>query len=151
MLMHTLLVKEPYRRPVDPLVGASGRYQRRECSVSGPQSSCITIDFSVLGCFCGSGYLTILLLSQGILNWGEHMQHLRSSQLALLPALALALVACGTTPDFHAKIASTIHPLVAGYRVGSKEDGQAFVEFGTDTAYGRQTSLYDIKAGTTIP
>ena len=67
--------------------------------------------------------------------------------LALLPAtvlIALASIGCGNGTDGSlpaGAVAATKHPLVAEYDVTVLQRGStAWVEFGTDTNYGRQTS-----------
>jgi len=60
------------------------------------------------------------------------------------------LAGCGTGSDrgdFHAAVAQTKNPLVAQVSFASPCDGQAMVEFGTDTSYGRNTSWYPVSSG----
>jgi hypothetical protein len=47
-------------------------------------------------------------------------------------------------PSFEGSVAGTGNPLVAQYTVASACIGQAMVEFGTDTSYGRSTSWYPL-------
>ena len=57
---------------------------------------------------------------------------------------ALASVACGSgnSVPFEIAVAATSHPLVAQYSIYHFHQGlSAWVEFGTDTNYGRQTSV----------
>ena len=77
----------------------------------------------------------------------------RSFHAAIIFVLlgGLILVGCGSsakreTPRLHIAIQSTQNPLVAAYRVGSGCSGQAMVEFGPDTNYGRTTSWYPVSA-----
>ena len=59
--------------------------------------------------------------------------------------VALASLGCGsgsTTPPPVGAVASTGNPLVAQYSLSHFDSGlSAWVEFGTDTTYGRQTSV----------
>src|SRR5438477_8778004 len=68
---------------------------------------------------------------------------LRLIYLSLTCTFCAFMLACGTNdvpaPPVVA-VASTIHPLVAQYSMTSQCSGQAMVEFGTDTSYGRSTS-----------
>jgi arylsulfate sulfotransferase len=72
-----------------------------------------------------------------------------------LSSLALScglLASCGTNSGenpkiFHVTVANTQHPMVAQYTIGSGCSGQAMVEFGPDTNYGRSTAWYPITAG----
>jgi arylsulfate sulfotransferase len=66
--------------------------------------------------------------------------------------LCVLLAGCGTGSGdnpkiFHVALASTPHPMVAQYTVGSGCSGQVMVEFGPDTNYGRTTAWYPITAG----
>ncbi len=58
------------------------------------------------------------------------------------------LVACGggnlATSELEGSVASTRNPLVAQYTLASPCAGQAKVEFGTDTSYGRSTAWYGV-------
>jgi arylsulfate sulfotransferase len=44
-------------------------------------------------------------------------------------------------------VSSTKNPLVATYFISSQKGGEARVDFGTDTSYGRQTAWYSIPPG----
>jgi arylsulfate sulfotransferase len=59
--------------------------------------------------------------------------------------LTLVTLGCGSRPDYsnpETSISPTQHPLVAQYNVTlPRKDSSAWVEFGQDTAYGRQTSV----------
>jgi arylsulfate sulfotransferase len=61
----------------------------------------------------------------------------------LIVGLAL-LCGCGSGPGVFvasAKVEATDHPLVARYTVNAAGPGKVWVEFGSDTNYGKQTSL----------
>ena len=65
--------------------------------------------------------------------------------------LSVMSLGCGSgyTPPLTA-VAATSHPVVAQYSIENCTQGvTAWVEFGTDTSYGRQTSLMATPAGTT--
>lgn len=70
---------------------------------------------------------------------------------ALVSSLCTLAIACGggpsSAPPPLGQVASTKHPLVAQYTVESACGGQAMVEFGPDTSYGRTTAWYPISAG----
>src|SRR5581483_3354117 len=72
---------------------------------------------------------------------------LRLICVSLTCTLCALMLACGTN-DVPApptiSVASTIHPLVAQVSVTSQCSGQAMVEFGTDTSYGRTTSWFPL-------
>ena len=57
-------------------------------------------------------------------------------------------IACGGSPSSQPSprgyVQSTTHPLVANYSVASPCAGQAMVEFGPDTNYGRSTAWYPV-------
>lgn len=53
---------------------------------------------------------------------------------------------CGTSNP--APVSETQNPLVAQYSVSIPQNGQAWVEFGPDTSYGRQTSMLSGSPGT---
>jgi arylsulfate sulfotransferase len=61
-------------------------------------------------------------------------------------AIALSLVACGTNSTV-ATVSPTQNPLVAQYTITSSQSGQAVVEFGTDTTYGKSTGSYGVTQG----
>jgi arylsulfate sulfotransferase len=68
----------------------------------------------------------------------------RLSICAAISALSLASVGCGTSDSSTpaTAVASTGNPLVAQYTILSSHKGSsAWVEFGPDTNYGRQTSV----------
>jgi len=70
--------------------------------------------------------------------------------LSVVIILTLASLGCGSgnfTPPL-AAVAPTSHPLVAEYRLQAQLGVSAWVEFGTDTNYGRQTSIVT-NSGTT--
>jgi hypothetical protein len=75
-----------------------------------------------------------------------------TSALLTIAALSLMLTACGTGGSksgsslLHMTVSSTQNPLVAQVEVGSECSGQAMVEFGPDTTYGRNTSWYPLTA-----
>jgi len=60
----------------------------------------------------------------------------------------LALTACGGgysgAPTVVASVGGTANPLVAQFAVSAPCTGQAMVEFGLDTSYGRSTSWYPV-------
>jgi hypothetical protein len=76
-----------------------------------------------------------------------------SRPLRMVPIIAVAvlLASCGGDRSAVGKVAASVHPLVAEYSVESHKTGQVFVEFGTDTTYGRKTAVYDVAAGETVP
>jgi arylsulfate sulfotransferase len=69
----------------------------------------------------------------------------------LLLAFCSLTLACGggmnSAPPPAVSVASTQHPLVAQVSVASACGGQAMVEFGPDTSYGRTTASYPISGG----
>jgi arylsulfate sulfotransferase len=70
----------------------------------------------------------------------------------LCAALIPLTVGCGTSNP--PAVGATQNPLVAEYTVAIPANGQAWVEFGTDTTYGRQTSQLSGSPGivaTTVP
>ena len=71
--------------------------------------------------------------------------------LAALVALCSFTIACGAgskTPAFpEVTVAQTQNPLVANVSITSPCAGQALVEFGPTTAYGRTTASYPIAGG----
>ncbi len=89
------------------------------------------------------------------LSNGAHSNILRIRCTAVSATIAICaiLAACGGTSAseraaiFHITVSGTQNPMVAGYTIGSGCSGQAMVEFGPDTNYGRTTSWYPITAG----
>ena len=70
------------------------------------------------------------------------MKHSRATLLftSILPILAS--LGCGGSFASGGEVASTSHPLVAQYTITNPHDGlSSWVEFGTDTNYGRKTSV----------
>src|SRR5215475_12372457 len=66
--------------------------------------------------------------------------------LAAAPLLLLS-VGCATASPPPTFLTATAHPLVAQYSVRLSHSGlTAWVEFGTDTTYGRQTSIFSSRA-----
>jgi arylsulfate sulfotransferase len=69
----------------------------------------------------------------------------------LISTLCSLTAACGGGPNSAppplVSVASTQHPLVAQVSVASACAGEAMVEFGPDTTYGRNTAGYPIAAG----
>jgi hypothetical protein len=81
-------------------------------------------------------------------------EHAKAVPLSfLVPLVWLKLVGCGVSSgDFHGRVSSTIHPLVALYNIGSyKQAGQALVEFGPDLIYGRRTACMTLGLGQRSP
>ena len=73
----------------------------------------------------------------------------RSAQwpsLVSLFAFTCLLVACGSSAPI---VLPTPNPLVAEYSVPTGQEGALSVDFGTDTAYGRQTASYPVLPGVT--
>jgi arylsulfate sulfotransferase len=68
-----------------------------------------------------------------------------------IAVLCASLLACGGGANSAlapmASVASTQNPLVAQYTVASGCAGQAMVEFGPDTSYGKSTSWYPVLGG----
>ena len=54
---------------------------------------------------------------------------------------------CGGASFPATMVSTTQNPLVAQYYVATASAGQAMVEFGTDTTYGRQTAWYPLTSG----
>jgi arylsulfate sulfotransferase len=80
------------------------------------------------------------ILRRGMLRIG--------SPLAIL--ICISLAGCGSgsgTLGFQVSVKKTQQPLVAQFAVKSGCAGQVMVQFGPDTAYGRNTSWYPISAG----
>lgn len=72
------------------------------------------------------------------------MTHLKAVLCSFTGLLLLACFGCGTSTDgpFVTTVSPTSHPLVALYTIKRNHPGYtAWVEFGTDTTYGRQTSV----------
>jgi arylsulfate sulfotransferase len=71
----------------------------------------------------------------------------RGLSLLAVCTVCTLLAACGggfEGSSFEGSVAGTGNPLVARYTVASACTGQAMVEFGTDTSYGRSTSWYPV-------
>jgi len=82
----------------------------------------------------------------------ESFFSLRISRIFLPFLLITVLIGCGSDRlPVVVKLDATSHPLVAQYSIKSPNAGQVFVEFGTSTAYGLQTAIFDVAAGTTVP
>lgn len=74
------------------------------------------------------------------------------SGLTILCSLAIACGSSATYPrSLSASVQSTSNPLVAQFSVTSPCPGQAMVEFGTDTTYGRSTAWYPVYATASTP
>jgi arylsulfate sulfotransferase len=71
-------------------------------------------------------------------------------QFAIALTSVCLLASCGGERTARGNVTPSAHPLVAQYSVESHTTGQVFVEFGTDTTYGRQTATYDVLAGGTV-
>jgi arylsulfate sulfotransferase len=72
------------------------------------------------------------------------LTHSRIACCSFLGALLLLCVGCATSSftPFETAVSATANPLVAQYSVRHYRPGySAWVEFGTDTSYGRQTSV----------
>ena len=84
----------------------------------------------------------------------QYSRNLKRSLPSLLSACAF-LSACGvpTRPSTVLKtsVSGTNNPLVAQFTVGSGCAGQAMVEFGLDTSYGRSTAWYPIPSFKPVP
>lgn len=76
------------------------------------------------------------------------MKNSQSIRLLLAAALLLLLLTgCGTASPTRTLVIATAHPLVAQYSIRDSHSGlTAWVEFGTDTTYGRQTSVFTSSA-----
>jgi hypothetical protein len=75
------------------------------------------------------------------------------ARLALLATLLSlsTLLACGgggmaATPLLSSGVTGTANPMVAQFTLTSACDGQAMVEFGPDTSYGRSTAWYPVSS-----
>ncbi len=84
---------------------------------------------------------------------GVTLPRLRISLSCAVGILFLASIGCGSLPSFdpqnHVSVSSTANPLVAQYTIKQLKSGAAaWVEFGTDTNYGRQTSPVTDSAST---
>src|SRR5579864_2656600 len=82
------------------------------------------------------------------------MKNLSVSNVVVLLAMlsaCISTVACGGGSNNvkfpEVSVASTQHPLVANVSVTSPCAGQAVVEFGPDTSYGRSTASYPMPGG----
>lgn len=67
-----------------------------------------------------------------------------SLSILVLCGFTLACGAGNDTPQVSGAVASTQNPLVAQYTLTSSCTGQAMVEFGPDTTYGRTTAWYPV-------
>jgi arylsulfate sulfotransferase len=74
------------------------------------------------------------------------MRGRKHDHLPLLLGITLLFAGCGlqTTQVSHplqvsTQLSDTAHPLVAQYQISASADATAYVEFGTDTSYGRKT------------
>jgi arylsulfate sulfotransferase len=84
---------------------------------------------------------------------GVTLPRLRMSPSCAVGILFLASIGCGSLPSFdpqnHVSVSSTANPLVAQYTINQLKSGAAaWVEFGTDTNYGRRTSPVTDSAST---
>ena len=71
----------------------------------------------------------------------------KNMSLLFLSGLCTLLAGCGaelSVPQLKGTVASTSNPLVAQYTVAAGCKGQAMVEFGPDTTYGRSTSWFPL-------
>ena len=79
---------------------------------------------------------------------GEIKFSLFSGTAILLVFLSGFLTGCGAAgfnpPQLEGGPSNTANPLVAQYSIASACAGQAMVEFGTDTSYGRSTAWYQV-------
>ena len=85
------------------------------------------------------------------LNWNENgkMKYSSVPQTAILFILFSGfLTGCGAAgfnpPQLEGGPSNTANPLVAQYSIASSCAGQAMVEFGPDTSYGRSTAWYSV-------
>ncbi|HEY1660518.1 MAG TPA: aryl-sulfate sulfotransferase [Candidatus Sulfotelmatobacter sp.] len=73
--------------------------------------------------------------------------------VSAISALCSLAIGCGSSATYPRQLGgsvqSTSNPLVAQFSVLSSCNGQAMVEFGTDTTYGRSTAWYPVYAGDT--
>ena len=75
----------------------------------------------------------------------------RSKRLLLFAVVTVDLLlalGCGTNSQ---GVYSTRNPLVAEYVIDVHQTGNALVEFGTDTSYGRSTAAYPVSPGYSFP
>jgi arylsulfate sulfotransferase len=84
---------------------------------------------------------------------GVTLPRFRISPSCAVGILFLASIGCGSLPSFdpqnHVSVSSTANPLVAQYTIKRLKSGAAaWVEFGGDTNYGRQTSPVTDSAST---
>ena len=81
------------------------------------------------------------------------------SKAVFVPALLAGcslLTGCGTNSSgtaggLHGSVQNSQNPLVAQYVLSSGCSGQAMVEFGPDTTYGRSTASYPVTAHQPTP
>ncbi len=81
------------------------------------------------------------------------MAHSKSVLCSFLGLSLFVCVGCGTSRGGHftAAVSPSASPLVAQYTVSRDQPGfTAWVEFGTDTTYGRQTSVVSDSSGAAI-
>lgn len=85
----------------------------------------------------------------------QRSKNLKSSLLLVLLSICAILNGCGvpTRPSqiLKTSVSGTNNPLVAQFTVGSGCAGQAMVEFGLDTSYGRSTAWYPIPSFKPVP
>ena len=78
----------------------------------------------------------------------QEAKRLSVPKAAVLILLSAFLTACGSSgfnpPPLEGGPSSTANPLVAQYSLASVCGGQAMVEFGPDTNYGRSTAWYSV-------
>ena len=83
---------------------------------------------------------------------------LRRAKSAFFPAILASCAlfnGCGTSgsgnsTSIHGAVSQSQNPLVAQFALASGCNGQAMVEFGPDTTYGRSTASYPVTAGQPI-
>ena len=85
------------------------------------------------------------------LNWqrdGKMKYPWFAGTVSLLALFTGLLTGCGASgfnpPQLEGGPSNTTNPLVAQYSIASSCAGQAMVEFGTDTSYGRSTAWYPV-------
>ena len=77
-------------------------------------------------------------------GWAQTLTHAQVAICSFLGIVLWASLGCGSSssPRFTTAVAATANPLVAQYSIQHFQPGRtAWVEFGTDTNYGRQTSV----------
>ena len=77
-------------------------------------------------------------------NRGVHLAHSRIVFSSVVAFLLAACVGCATSnyTPYLTSVTPTAHPLVAQYSITHRQPGfTAWIEFGPDTNYGRQTSV----------